>query len=194
MVRKHLKGLEAVYAAIPNETARTKARDEIAAAFGRMGYGAVKAEAPFVDQGEPGPGSMAIPPVDFTQNTHTVVTMSSGGVTTVFPSNYNTVASCEVPVIEGDVNGSSGTFYTETMVTTLPAAETPVEQIGGWPVIATVAIMGLAPNRRSLKGRVTVGSDSKIVSVERKPGVQTGSNVKGLLVRAGAAPLYRVVA
>jgi hypothetical protein len=87
------------------------------------------------------------------------------------------------PEIEGDLPGTSGTFYHETA---LVAA--PVELIGGWPVRGAIDLTGLAPNRRMLKGRL---EDGRVVSVERRVGAV--GRVTGRLMMAGVSPLYRVV-
>jgi hypothetical protein len=90
--------------------------------------------------------------------------------------------------IEGDLPGTSGTFYHETAVVGSEPAPAPVEQIGGWPVRSVIDLTGLAPNRRMLKGRI---EDGRIVSVERKVGAV--GRVTGRLMMAGVSPLYRVV-
>ena len=92
----------------------------------------------------------------------------------------------EEPAIEGDLPGTTGTFYTETFQT-----ESPVEIIGGWPDKSEVKLIGLAPNRRMLRG--TLG-DGRLVSIERKQPWTAGAVVQTKLIRAGASPLYRIMA
>jgi len=115
-----------------------------------------------------------------------VVTSTSGGVTTVYPKGY--VFSKEEAKVEGDV-GDTGTFYTETVVAG-PAVEAPKEKVGGWPVSGEIEVIGLAPNRRMLRGRL---GDGRVVNMERTIRVwKAADKVVGKLVRAGASPLYRV--
>jgi len=65
----------------------------------------------------------------------------------------------------------------------------PVEMVDGWPMRAEIKVIGLAPNRRMLKGVL----GEKFVSVERKPG--WANRVYPMkLIRAGIAPLYRICA
>lgn len=111
------------------------------------------------------------------------------GVTTVYPRDYKPFVDegergpgvCEHE-IEGDLEGS-GTFVVETVVPSVPEPQ----WIGGWPEYAFIEVVGLFPNRRSLKG--TIG-DGRTVHVERRMDWKPG-RIKGRLVRAGAAPLYR---
>lgn len=121
------------------------------------------------------------------QGSNAVVTSTSGGVTTVYPKGY--VFSKEEPKVEGDV-GDTGTFYTETVVTE-PAVEAPKpEEVGGWPVRGEIEVIGLAPNRRMLRGRLV---DGRVVNMERTIRVwKAADRVVGKLVRAGSSPLYRV--
>jgi hypothetical protein len=90
------------------------------------------------------------------------------------------------PEIEGDLPGTSWTFYHETAV--VGSEPVPVELIGGWPVRSQIDLTGLAPNRRMLKGRL---EDGRVVSVERRVGAV--GRVTGRLMMAGVSPLYRVV-
>jgi hypothetical protein len=105
------------------------------------------------------------------------------GVTTVFPADYKPIT--EEPAVEGDLPGQTGTFYPETVT-----AEPEVNWIGGWPEYAQVKVVGLFPNRRSLKGSL---SDGRTVHVERKMGWEPGE-VRCRLIYAGAAPRYRTMA
>lgn len=91
----------------------------------------------------------------------------------------------EEKAIEGDLPGTSGTFYPET-VSSVPEPK----WIGGWPEYAFIEVVGLFPNRRSLKG--TIG-DGRTVHVERRMDWRPG-RIKGRLVRAGASALYRTMA
>lgn len=118
-------------------------------------------ETAFMDQGEPGPG---------------VVPVIAAEVVLTPVSDHE---------IEGD-NGGSGMFY--------PSSVTmggPVEEIGGWPAEAEVEMLGLASNRRSIRGV----SGGKAVCVERSLGNvwKAGERVKCRLVRAGGVPLYRML-
>lgn len=72
-----------------------------------------------------------------------------------------------------------------------PFIETPVAMIGGWPERAGVVISGLAPNRRHLRGTLP---DGRVVTVERTMAKEWkgGQTVTCRLIRAGAAPLFRV--
>jgi hypothetical protein len=72
-------------------------------------------------------------------------------------------------------------------VAVVDKAQPPID---GWPVEAEIQVGGLFPNRRRLKGEL---EDGRVVAVERRPGVQTGSRVVGKLVLGGRPPLYRVV-
>lgn len=65
------------------------------------------------------------------------------------------------------------------------------KEIGGWPVEGRVTIMGLAANRRSLRG---ILEDKRGVCVERHFRTwKVGERVGVRLIRAGANPLYRVM-
>ena len=61
--------------------------------------------------------------------------------------------------------------------------------IDSWPSSSPITILGLAPNRRSLRASLP---DSRIVSVERIPQIQIGDTPHARLVRAGRYPLYRI--
>lgn len=68
----------------------------------------------------------------------------------------------------------------------------PIPQVGGWPMTGEVSIMGLAPNRRSLRAKLP---DGRTVSVERNlSNWKVADSVKCRLIRAGQYPLYRIVA
>ena len=168
MIRKHLKGLDEVLAAVDG---KPETKERIRAT--------VKS---WVNE-------------KFPSIVHSgITTVSSSGTTTVYPADY--VPSSvpffstqpivpEEPFIEGDTPGATGTFYTETLIT-----ESPPEMIGGWPDKSLVRVLGLAANRRHIRG--TLG-DGRMVAVERKEPWTAGSEVRAKLVRAGASPLYRMV-
>ena len=61
--------------------------------------------------------------------------------------------------------------------------------IDSWPSSSPITILGLAPNRRSLRASLP---DNRVVSVERIPQIQIGSTPQARLVRAGRYPLYRI--
>ncbi len=190
-ISKNLRELESAYGKIRTDETREKANSAINSVMDRIQPPRVELRevtfpsiAPLVEEFM---APVATVTLGADQNAPASVSVGSAyvsketwkdGVTTVYPAGY------EEPVVEGDVNGTSGTFYTET-VTSVPEPQ----WIGGWPEYAFVEVVGLFPNRRSLKG--TIG-DGRTVHVERRMDWKPG-RIKGRLVRAGAAPLYRTI-
>jgi hypothetical protein len=172
IIEKHVKAIESSYLNIKTDGTREKARWAIHGLNGRLFAGNE---------------SVAIPePVQASVPVEAVLTREEGksdcGAVSVAAS---LPVVPEEPAIVGDLEGS-GTFYPET-VTSLP-----VEMIGGWPERGEMEIMGLAPNRRHLTASLP---DGRKVSVERTFGRlwKPGEKVQCRIVRAGAAPLFRVV-
>lgn len=206
--KRRLGQLERCVGKIKRESSRVEMREAVLAAVGRMGYGA---EESLGEQSAPVVPSPAVASVTVAENAKTVVLepvsdhaaeLPGDAVSFVGNEVVNNltgerrnvpsaplVFSKEEPAIEGDVNGSSGTFYAETV-----EVAAPVEKVDGWPVSAKLVILGLSPNRRMLRGHLRLGEAFKVVSVERKVGVQTGAEVTAKLMMAGQSPLYRVVA
>jgi len=214
-IAKNLRELEASYGKIKSEETREKAQIAIGMACGRMAVpplpnvdlqlvafakpesvsvasgGSVTLEADLGRVGENNvTASVSVGSVGVTG----IKTEWKDGVTTVYPVEKPFVdegepgpGAClpvvpEEPAVEGDVGGSSGTFYPETV-------ESPVEMIGGWPERSEINVVGLFPNRRSLRGLLP---DGRGVHVERRMDWKVGM-IRGRLVRAGAAPLYRTI-
>lgn len=187
-INKNLRELEKAYGQIRSEETRTKADNAIGDVIGRIRP--VQAVSVWTDTAlsEASGGGGATVTLGADQNAPASVSVGSAfvsketwkdGVTTVYPADY------EEPKIEGDLEGS-GTFYPETVVASVPEPQ----WIGGWPEYAFIEVVGLFPNRRSLKG--TIG-DGRTVHVERRMDWKPG-RIKGRLVRAGAAPVYRTMA
>ena len=204
---KHLRGWKEAFGKIVGEEAKLKAKDAIIKAL---------VEAfPVVD---------GLPVVNMPRPAFSgTVTHTAGGVTTVFPAGTTVSASTvstssatlpivpEEPAIEGDVNGSSGTFYAEvvtagyTLNPSIPVSPDDiikpvdpvctlapvVEMLAGWPMTAKATVAGLAPNRRSTLGRL---EDGRGVNIERSVfhNLKAGDSVAVRLIRAVAYPLYRV--
>lgn len=77
------------------------------------------------------------------------------------------------------------------IVTPPPDQPTEVKLVGGWPMEGKLTVVGLASNRRSLRARL---EDGRGVCMERHfKAWKVGDTVRAKLIRAGAAPLYRVV-
>ncbi len=171
IINKHVRALQATYSNIGSSETKQKARDAVVGMLSswwgsRETWGAgVVAMQPI-----PVPVEVSVP----TEAVSTPVVAESG-----CGANTEPVA---LPVIEGDLPGATGTFYAETVVA-------PVAQIGGWPVAASMTVIGLAPNRRTVKGRL---EDGRVVSLERSGSWKAGDVVGVRLIRAGTFPLFRV--
>lgn len=203
MIRKHLKGLEETYGAITKDETRDRAREQIRMSFSRMAIPCWENVAvrpvPFVSPGmtvtatvNGDPVSVVLEPVSDHAAELPMLVPPPPAVEPDLRSAGITTFCAEEPAIEGDLPGTSGTFYAETMQTESPptVSESAPELIGGWPNHSLAKVMGLAPNRRMLKAFLP---DSRIVSVERKEPWTAGTEVKVKLMRAGSSPLYRMV-
>ena len=181
MVKKNLAALEAAFAEmkpVTKERCGAMVRDAVARMM------PVPAPLPVTIPADPLARAMVEDGIVKSPPVWNGVTTTSDGVSTfVKVIDEHPV---EEPAIEGDLPGTTGTFYTETFQT-----ESPVEFIGGWPDKSEVKLIGLAPNRRMLRG--TLG-DGRLVSIERKQPWTAGAVVQTKLIRAGASPLYRMMA
>lgn len=199
-ISKSLRELETSYGKIKTEETREKAQNAIADVMGRIRpVGAVSVWSDTALSEASGGGGATVTLGEDQKRPESVSVGSAfvsketweDGTTTVYPAGYKPFVDegergpgvCEHE-IEGDLEGS-GTFYPETVVASVPEPQ----WIGGWPEYAFIEVVGLFPNRRSLKG--TIG-DGRTVHVERRMDWKPG-RIKGRLVRAGSAPVYRTM-
>jgi len=180
-IKKHIRALDAAFDKIKSPETKKQAGGLIREAFIRYeGFclpSLTVTEAPTIapQSSETLGGVTVFPAVPESSVDGLLAAMQGDGV----------VASDEEPAVEGDLPGATGPFYPETVVA-------PAEQIGGWPCTAEVEIIGLAPNRRSLKAKLV--QDGRPVSMERSlQNWKAADRVAGKLVRAGQYPMYRKV-
>lgn len=183
-IRKHLVGLEASYVGIKTDTTRAKAKDMILESCSRMGMGflplVVGETVTALSQNE----IQVTETVDSGTTVSLSVDCSVGETGILSPvvgeSAPKAVETPVLPVVVGGAEvGSPPVVVTER-----------VELVGGWPITGEIEVVGLAPNRRTLKGKL---GDGRTVSMERslKPW-KVGEVVRAKLIRAGTYPLYRV--
>jgi hypothetical protein len=193
-VKKHATLMEVAYGNIVTPETGSKAFEVIRDSLGRMGFNpsgipvgstggvvtVVSGEPNSVTTGLCAPAVESPATVTEAAQDGLLMAMINGGV----------VVS-ETPKVEGDVGSTSGMFTVEAGHLVKDPSPEP-DKVGGWPAEAEIEIVGLAPNRRSLKAKLL---DGRTVSLERTlTNWKAADKVKGKLVRAGAFPLYRMVA
>jgi len=204
IVNKHLKGLESAFAAIGSTETLQKAREAVRQTNLKLGIEPRSEMSCLQAQSE---GVAAVPTITFvvgrsdsvggvsapisSQNVCTATETGSDSLSSAFLNDGVVAEEPSDPKIEGDLPGCTGTFYYETVRTPESAAGDPeIELIGSWPASALITVIGLAPNRRSVKCRLPE-PDGRIVSMERSGTWKAGDEVKVKLVRAGTYPLFR---
>ena len=166
-IKSHLKHIESMWGAIKSEDTRLKARAMIDEASSRMllptnTVNVVPSE--FLGSGEALGCAPTEPPPE--------------------PKETPPTPILESPFTVGGAPASSPIPPTD-----LPTVSLSEPLIDSWPPSSPITILGLAPNRRSLRASLP---DNRIVSVERIPQIQIGATPQARLVRAGRYPLYRI--
>ncbi len=184
IVKKHMELAEVAYGNIVKPETRAKAYEVVGKSLGRMGWVAPVSEA--------GVGSVSD-------------SLRSGGVSGEVgvmgapeeqkPAELKETAPVEIfngnpvltPVSDHEWEGGG-----ETVTQAAPSVVIPVEMIGGWPTQSDMTVIGLAPNRRHIKATLP---DGRVVTVERSMGRKwvNGETVRCRIIRAGAAPLFRIL-
>ena len=179
----HLKRWVEGYGKIKGEGARKRARDgliDLYSSVVSVGGGevvtVVTGDTVTVDSG--------------TTTTFSVSTVSGDSSVASVPVVAKETAPVEVPSVPVEIEGDvGGTGMIDAVVE--EKAEAPVEVVGSWPMVGKFDLIGLAPNRRTLKGRMV--GDGRVVSLERNlKAWKSGDTVNAKLIRAGAFPLYRI--
>lgn len=192
-ISKSIREMEKAYGQCKTPESTKKAQDAIRMAVARMGvpelFVTLPKEVPFEEVGAPSVflaveganvGGAVGSRVDGEKG---VVGKESGSVGVVEEREVILTPVSDHEHEVGGVFGCDGVVEQKVV----DVNEPPVD---GWPVRGKIKVRGLFPNRRRLCGEL---EDGRVVAVERKPGVQTGSVVVGKIVLGGRPPLYRVV-
>lgn len=190
IIRKHLKGIDMAFDGVKTTETKKRAGGMIREAFHRYEGFCL----PALEVG----GTVTVDPVPAVTLVADVYPGTLGGEVGGLGVGVAAEVGRPVEAVETAsvwvcaVEEVTGTFAPSTLVGPEGVDVLPDKMIGGWPELAEVEIIGLAPNRRSLKGWLV--ADRRTVSVER--GLRSwkaGDVVKTRLVRAGQFPLFRIM-
>lgn len=195
----HLKGLERTWAEIKTSETHARARELLEASVGKFGLTLYEMTVMSLAEvsGVPAPNVIVAIPEAVEGG------VSVGECQVSFSEGRPEEAARMVEIYKGNPVlepitdsdwevGEPGPGVMPEGDTHESVAEIPaVGMIGGWPEKAEITISGLAPNRRHLRG---ILPDSRVVTVERtfRKEWKGGERVSCRLIRAGAAPLFRV--